>query len=277
MKQGGGLFKISALEHNIKRNRKRSNIALEKQFNNLFMTMNLNLRVKNLHFWDLVGNFAKNTDLINLKMTHGDKVVDLIRHKIDQSQDGTLFFNNSFPEFDDEYVGKVLSDLVRQGVIHRLSRGIYLKARETKFGLVYPSTSEIAKAIARRDNAEILPTGSTALNMLGLSDQVTMNPVFITSGSARKLKCGNRTITFKRGVPKNFAVKGKVTRLIVQAMKAIGEQNFNDDDRKAIALILVKYPETDTIKHDLAVMPSWIKKNITIILNDKNHEQLAEA
>lgn len=225
--------------------------------------------MKYLLLWNLVGNFAENTDLINLKMKQGNKVVDLIKQKIDKSPAGTLFFNNSFPEFDDEYVGKILSDLVRQGVIHRLSRGVYLKAKETKFGMVYPSTEQIAKAIAERDNAEILPTGSTALNILGLSDQVTMNPVFITSGSARKLKCGNRTITFKRGVPKNFAVKGKVTRLIVQAMKAIGEQSFSDEDGKRIALIFAKYPERDTIKHDLAVMPSWIKKNITKILEDK--------
>lgn len=225
--------------------------------------------MKYLLLWNLVGNFAENTDLINLKMKQGNKVVDLIKQKIDKSPAGTLFFNNSFPEFDDEYVGKILSDLVRQGVIHRLSRGVYLKAKETKFGMVYPSTEQIAKAIAERDNAEILPTGSTALNILGLSDQVTMNPVFITSGSARKLKCGNRTITFKRGVPKNFAVKGKVTRLIVQAMKAIGEQSFSDEDGKRIALIFAKYPERDTIKHDLAVMPSWIKKSITKILEDK--------
>ena len=52
-------------------------------------------------------------------------------------------------------------------------------------------------------------------------------------------------------------------------MKAIGEQSFSDEDGKRIALIFAKYPERDTIKHDLAVMPSWIKKNITKILEDK--------
>ena len=107
-------------------------------------------------------------------------VVDDIRNNIEAAPYGTLLFNSSYPEYDEEYVGKVLSDLVRQGVLCRLSRGIYLKAKHTKFGLVYPTTEEIARAIAERDNAEILPTGSTALNMLGLSDQVTMTPVFLT-------------------------------------------------------------------------------------------------
>lgn len=228
-----------------------------------------------LEDWKIVGNFAKNTDLINIK--NMEKVVESIRKRIEDADDGTLFFNNSFPEYDDEYVGKVLSDLVKQGILHRLSRGVYLKAKETKFGLVYPSTDALANAIAERDNAEVLPTGSTALNMLGLSDQVTMNPVFLTSGSARKIRLGNRTITFKGGVPRNFAIKGKVTRLVVQAMKAIGENNFTEEDLEAVGNVLAKYPEKETMAHDLAVMPSWIKKNIIKITRKEKYEQLAEA
>lgn len=114
------------------------------------------------------------------------KVVDILRGRIDEADTGTLFFNNSFPEYNDEYVGKVLSDFVRQGLLLRLSRGIYLKAKKTKFGIVYPTTEEFARAIAERDNAEILPTGSTALNMLGLSEQVTMSPVFLPVGLQEK-------------------------------------------------------------------------------------------
>lgn len=209
-------------------------------------------------------------------MVENSKIVDLIRSRIDKAKAGSLFFNNSFPDYDDEYVGKVLSDLAKQEVIYRLSRGVYLKAVKTRFGLVYPSTEEIAKAIAERDNAEVLPTGSAALNILGLSTQVPMNPVFLTSGSARKIKCGNKTITFKRGVPKNFAVKGQMMRLLVQAMKAIGEKNITDEELSEIGSLLHKYPEKDTIKHDLTVMPSWIKNTILNIIK-KNDYELAKA
>lgn len=199
-------------------------------------------------------------------MIGNNKIVDIIRDHIDRADNGTLFFNNSFPDYDDEYVGKVLSDLVKQEVIYRLSRGVYLKATKTKFGLVYPTTEEIAKAIAERDNAEVLPTGSAALNILGLSTQIPMNPVFLTSGSARKIKCGNKTITFKHGVPKNFAIKGKMMRLLVQAMKAIGEQNITKEELEEIGNLLRKYPEEDTIKHDLTIMPQWIKNIIQKII-----------
>ena len=87
-----------------------------------------------------------------------------------------------------------------------------------------------------------------------------MNAVFLTSGSARIIKLGNRTITFRRAVPKNFAVKGRYTNLIVQALKSIGEENFSEEDLIHIHDIILRHPEPDTIEQDLAVMPSWIRK-----------------
>ncbi len=114
-------------------------------------------------------------------------VVSAIRERVGSAKNGTLFFNNSFPEYDYEYVGKILSDLVKSGDLHHLSRGVCLKTEQTRFGLVYPPVSDIASAIAERDKAQILPTGATALNLLGLSTQMPMNPVFLTSGSARTI------------------------------------------------------------------------------------------
>ena len=43
-------------------------------------------------------------------------IIDDIRNKIEKSKEGTLFFNNSFPDYDDEYVRQILSDLARQGM-----------------------------------------------------------------------------------------------------------------------------------------------------------------
>lgn len=193
-------------------------------------------------------------------MTKEDKVINIIKQRIDEADNGTLFFNNSFPEFDDEYVGQILSNLAKQGVIHHLSRGVYLKAEETRFGLVYPPLEAIAEAIARRDNAQVIPTGAMAQNILGLSTQVPMNAVFLTSGSARKIQLGGRTITFRRAVPKNFAVKGRYTNLIVQALRSIGEGNMTADDLAQVEELIKNHPEPDTIEQDLAAMPTWIRR-----------------
>ena len=81
-----------------------------------------------------------------------------------RSHPGSLFFNNSFPNYDDVYVRQILSELCSQGLIARISFGIYVKPMRSKFGIVYPPVGEIVKAIAKRDRAKILPTGNTAMN-----------------------------------------------------------------------------------------------------------------
>lgn len=200
-------------------------------------------------------------------MKKANKIVSAIKRQISEADNGTMFFNNSFPDYDDEYVGHILSEMVEKRVLHRLCRGVYLKAEETETGIVYPSDEYIAKAIAERDGAQILPTGATALKILGLTpeDEATApkdeaTAEFLTTGSARVVKVGERTIRFKRSVPKNFAIKGEKRKLIVQAMKAIGEANMSDDLYDRFDSLILRYPEYETLAEDMRSMPSWIKK-----------------
>ena len=170
-------------------------------------------------------------------------VKERIAKAIGRSKEGTLFFNNSFPEFDDVYVREILTDLCRQELIVRISQGIYVKPMRSRFGIVYPAVGDIVKGIAKRDKAKILPTGNTALNQLGLSEQVPMNSEYITSGSAREIKLGKRTVRLRRSVPKNFEYKGEVMPVLVQAMKAIGQENLTDEHRGILRKLMEEFPE----------------------------------
>ena len=201
-----------------------------------------------------------------------NSIVNKINLKIKNSKNGKLFFNNSFPEFDDEYVGQILSDLANKKVIHRLSRGVYLKTKETRYGLVYPPVEKIAKAIAKRDKANIVATGETALYILGLTTQVPMNAVFLTSGSKRDIRIGERTIKFKNATPKTFLIRGGQTSMIVQAMKAIGEKNMSDEYMPRIRSLILQQAERDTISNDLKAMPVWIRRIFVKTLKKDNNE-----
>lgn len=147
----------------------------------------------------------------------------------------------------------------------------YLKAKETRYGLVYPPVEKIANAIAQRDKARIVATGETALHVLGLTTQVPTNTVFLTSGSARVINIGNRTIKFKRTVPKTFLVKGTQTGLIVQALKAIGEKKMPEFDETRIHSLILRQAERDTLSHDLKAMPAWIRRIFIKALKQDNH------
>ena len=188
-----------------------------------------------------------------------------------KSKDGTLFFTSSFPGYDDEYVGQVLSDLCRKDILVRIAFGIYLKPVRSRFGIVYPQPSEIVAAIARRDKARILPSGNTAAYHLGLTTQVPMRSEYITTGSARVIKIGNRSIALKRSVPRNFAYKDPLLPVLVQALKAIKEENLTEEH---IRRLLEDRPQQDTWQHDIRLAPVWIRKLLTDIKTSIDHDQM---
>ncbi len=185
-----------------------------------------------------------------------------IKSKLTYARYGEVFFVSSFPQFDVEYVTKLLSIFEKEGLITRIAKGVYVKARKTRFGIIYPSAYELVKEIAKRDKAKVYPTGDTAANRLGFSTQVPMNACFLTSGTPRTLKLGNRIVTLKHGVPKNFAYKGELMPELVQAMRNIGEENITEDIEKRIAQLLTETPEPQTIEHDLLLAPVWIRQII---------------
>lgn len=189
-------------------------------------------------------------------------VVQQIRNKISRSKYGEVFFVSSFPQYDVEYVTKLLAIFEKEGLLTRISKGVYIKTRRTRFGILYPPVHELVTEIAKRDNAKVIPTGATAANRLGFSTQVPMNTVFLTTGAGRKLRLGNRIVTLKHGAPKNFAFRGRLMSELVQALRSIGEHNVTPEDEAQIGMLFAETPETSTIDHDLLLAPVWMRQII---------------
>ena len=125
-----------------------------------------------------------------------------IENRIKEKGKGAILFPTDFLDLGGtEVTKKVLLRLEEKGFLKRLAFGIYLYPKQSKLlGTLTPTLEEIAKAIAQRDAARIVPTGIYALNRLGLSTQVPLNAVYLTDGAARKVKVGNRNILFKKSI-----------------------------------------------------------------------------
>ena len=161
-----------------------------------------------------------------------------------------------------EAVRKALTRLEEKKIIIRIAQGIYVRPKVSKLiGQLTPSAEEVAVAIAKRDRIRILPTGSYALNALGLSSQVPANIVLLTDGSPREIKVGKRKIKFKKTTPKNLLAKGKISRLVIQALKEIGIGNVSIEEEQKIVDLLKLENEKD-LKHDISLAPVWIRKII---------------
>ena len=138
-------------------------------------------------------------------------------------------------------IAKVLERLIEKQEITRVARGIYARLQtHPELGLLYPSTEAMAKAIAKRDKARIIPTGSMALNAPGLSTQVPMSVEYLEDGAARKIKIGKRKIVFKKTSPKSLATIGKISGLVIQAAKEMGKKKLNEHGIQSIIKQLKK-------------------------------------
>jgi len=192
-----------------------------------------------------------------------DTIYSKILTKIKKAKRGALFFSDNFSSFGSaETVRRTLNRLVETGELDRVAPGIFVRPEIDKIiGKITPKIEDIADAIARRDKARIVPTGDYALNRLGLSTQVPMNIVYLTDGSARKIKVGNYIISFIRTSPKNVAAIGKISRLAIQALKSIGKENVRPTEIEQIQNVLMK-EKISYLEHDLRIAPAWIKETI---------------
>jgi len=194
-----------------------------------------------------------------------------LKERIIRNKEGKIIFDDFYVEFNDTYVRNVLSELVKEGKLVRLARGVYYRPIHTRLGILYPQVEEVVAAIAKRDHARILPTGNTALHQLGFTSQVPMNYEFLTNGSAREISLGKRVIHLKRAVPSNFSFRGKLMPMLHQAMRTIGKDSITKNDVAHITHLLLAHPEPKTWKHDVKLLPAW-ERNIVQPITRNYHE-----
>ena len=195
-------------------------------------------------------------------------VTQYFEAKYKRTKDKSLIFASDFAEYNQDYIGDLLAAYMKEGKLVRLANGVYLKTTVTRFGPVYPSPTEIAEAIARRDHAQVLMSGLAAENYFGLSTQVPMKVVFLTSGSARKLTVGNTEIEFKRGVPRNFAFKDRTMATLCLALKSIGNGHVTEEQRAVLKRFLSEYMKEHAVNEDIKLMPQWIQRLLNEIIKE---------
>jgi hypothetical protein len=69
---------------------------------------------------------------------------------------------------------------------------------------------------------------------------------------------GNRTIKFKKTAPKNLATIGKISTLVIQALKEIGKDNASAQEIEII-LNHLKKEDPYRLAHDIKFAPEWIR------------------
>ena len=94
-----------------------------------------------------------------------------IKERIDNFNNDKVFISIDFLDIADyETVRKTLNRLTNSEKIQKIVKGVYYNPEYNELIEEYeaPSVHEVAKAIVRKYNWTIAPSGNTALNLLGL-------------------------------------------------------------------------------------------------------------
>jgi hypothetical protein len=144
---------------------------------------------------------------------------------------GVVFTPKDFLDIaSHDTVRQALGRFVAHGTVRRIMRGVYDYPRYSTMlhAPASPEPDAIARAIARAHGWTILPTGDTALNLLGLSTQVPAKWQYFSDGPSKQYKWSGGTLAFKHRANKETTVLSSKTALIVQALKALGESRADD-------------------------------------------------
>jgi hypothetical protein len=155
-------------------------------------------------------------------------------------------------------IDTALHRLAKDGTIRRLARGIYdYPETHAVLGLLAPSAASIARALAGRDRTRLQPAGAFAANALGLTEQVPAKAVFLTDGPTRTVKVGPTTIQLRRTTPRFMAAAERLSGMLIQALRELGEEHITPERRAHLKRTLPADERAKLLK-DLPLAPAWM-------------------
>lgn len=199
---------------------------------------------------------------------------DKLNEHLKEIPKGTPFIASDFSDITSPTtVRRLLKIKIDAGEVIRVIPGVYYQPRVNHLlnELVPPDPDLVAEAIARSNGWMITASGETALNKLGLSTQVPATWVYTSNGPYKKYILNGAMLIFKRTTNRSLHGLSPLSRLAVQALKALGQENVTE---KTIQFLSVRLSsdEKRTILEETTRVTEWIRR-IIIRICERRHDK----
>jgi hypothetical protein len=163
-------------------------------------------------------------------------------------------------------VDQVLSRLVKRGTILRAGRGIYVLPVTSQFGSRAPSTGKMVEALSTLSGETIVLHGGAAANTLGMTTQVPMRAVYLTSGRSRRLKLGKQIVEFRHAPAWQLISPGRIAGDVVRALAWLGPEKAG----KALQILSIKLTsaEMKEVTSARARLPMWMAQELSNLVSN---------
>ena len=161
-------------------------------------------------------------------------------------------------------VDQALSRLARKGELMRVCQGVYVRPIQTRFGSRPPAVEKIIASLSVLWGETIVPCGGAAANVLGLTTQVPVRSVYLTSGPNRKLALGGLTVELRHAPRWQLAAPNRPAGEVVRALSWLGPSEvvagLDAIGRK------LSPEDLQELAASRAVMPAWMAEPVSAMV-----------
>ena len=184
-----------------------------------------------------------------------------------ESTEGTLLCPSALLHLGSRAaVDQALSRLARKGELMRVYQGVYVRPIQTRFGSRSPDLEKVLASLSELWAETIVPCGGMAASALGLTTQVPVRSVYLTSGVNRKLRLGGITVELRHAPRWQLAAPHRPAGEAVRALAWLGPEAVEDNLRALECRLSAE--DMRELAASRAVMPAWMAQPVSAIVAD---------
>ena len=186
--------------------------------------------------------------------------VSLSRQIMNQAEtlpEGALIFPNALLHLGSRSaVDQALSRLAHSTRLLRICQGVYTAPVETRFGQRPPSVAKVIASLSELWGETIVQSGAASANVLGLTTQMQVRTIYLTSGPNRTLRFGEQIVNLQHAPQWQLSAPNRLAGDVIRALAWLGPLQI-EDNLEALKHT-VPAPEFTEHLHVHPRMPSWI-------------------
>jgi len=158
-------------------------------------------------------------------------------------------------------VDQALARLARRGKLLRAGRGLYVRPVESRFGARAPTTEKVVAGLAELRGETVASHGAAAANALGLTSQVPVRSIYLTTGPSRMLRLGGQTAELRHAPAWQLVLAGRSAGDALRALAWLGPVNAPG------ALVALRRtlpsPEFQALARAAPLLPTWLAQLVS--------------
>jgi Family of unknown function (DUF6088) len=160
-------------------------------------------------------------------------------------------------------VAQALTRLVAQGELQRAARGMYVLPVKTPYGTLLPAPVKVIQSMAAHRGEAVARQGAAAANLLGLTTQVPLKEIYLTTGRTERLSFGKQVVELRHAPKWQLMFPGEPAGEAIRSLAWLGPKRAEEAMTHLAKVLRPK--EVKRLMSARAEMPSWMAQEISAL------------